>query len=47
MMEYCDACGKEVETRIITRQESFNVCGEEIVVDAQVLVCTEAKKDGK
>lgn len=39
MMEYCDICGKEVETRIITRQESINVCGEEIVVDAQILVC--------
>lgn len=38
-MEYCDICGKEVETRIITRQESINVCGEEIVVDAQILVC--------
>ena len=39
MMEYCDICGKEVETRIITRQESINVCGEEIDVDAQILVC--------
>ena len=38
---YCDVCGKEVETKIITRQETFKVCGEDITIDAQVLVCAE------
>ena len=37
MMEYCDVCGKEVETQVITRQETYNVCGEEIMVNAQVM----------
>lgn len=41
MMEYCEVCGKEVETKIITRQETFKVCGEDITIDAQVLVCAE------
>lgn len=45
MMEYCDACGKEVETRVIYRQETFNVCGEDITVEAQVLVCAECGEE--
>lgn len=45
MMKYCDTCGKEVKIRIITRRESFNVCGEEIVVDAQILVCAECGQE--
>ncbi|MGO5047583.1 type II TA system antitoxin MqsA family protein [Roseburia faecis] len=44
-MEYCDACGKEVETRIISRQETFNVCGEDITIEAQVLVCAECGEE--
>jgi len=24
-MEYCDVCGKEVETQVITRQETYVV----------------------
>ncbi len=45
MMEYCDTCGKEVETKIITRPETFKVCGEEITVEAQILVCTECGEE--
>jgi putative zinc finger/helix-turn-helix YgiT family protein len=45
MMEYCDACGKEVEAKIISRQETFNVCGEEITVEAQLLVCAECGEE--
>ena len=41
MMKYCDVCGKEVETKIITRPETFKVCGEEVTVEAQILVCAE------
>ncbi len=41
MVKYCDACGKEVETKIITKTETFSVCGEEVEVEAQVLVCAE------
>ena len=45
MMEYCEVCGKEVETKIITRQETFKVCGEDITIDAQVLVCDECGEE--
>lgn len=45
MMEYCDACGKEVETKIISRQETFNVCGEDITIEAQVMVCAECGEE--
>lgn len=45
MMEYCDICGKETETRVITRQETFNVCGDEVTVDAQILVCAECGEE--
>ena len=41
MMDYCEVCGREVETKIITQKEIFNVCGEDIEVDAQVMVCAE------
>lgn len=42
---YCDVCGKEVETKIITRQETFKVCGEDITIDAQVFVCAECGEE--
>lgn len=45
MMEYCDACGKEVETKIITRQETLKVCGEDITIDAQILVCAQCGEE--
>ena len=45
MMEYCDVCGKEVETKIITRKETYKVCGEDITIDAQVLVCAECGEE--
>ena len=45
MKGYCDTCGREVETKIINRQETFNVCGERITVDAQILVCTECGEE--
>ena len=40
MMNYCEVCGREVETKIISRREIFNVCGEDVEVEAQVMVCT-------
>ncbi len=45
MMDYCEVCGREVETKIITRREIFNVCGEDIEVDAQVMVCAECGEE--
>lgn len=45
MTTYCELCGKEVDTRIISCRETYNVCGEEIAVDAQVLVCAECGEE--
>lgn len=45
MMDYCEVCGREVETKIITQKEIFNVCGEAIEVDAQVMVCAECGEE--
>lgn len=45
MMGYCEVCSKEVETKIITRKEVLKVCGEDIEVDAQVMVCADCKEE--
>ena len=45
MTKYCESCGKEVDTRIISCRETYNVSGEEITVDAQVLVCAECGEE--
>lgn len=45
MRKYCDECGKEVETKIITKRETYDVCGEVIEVDAQVLVCADCGEE--
>lgn len=45
MRKYCEACGKEVETKVITKKETYNVCGENIEVDAHVLVCAECGEE--
>lgn len=45
MRKYCEKCGREVETRIITKRESYDVYGEAIEVDAQILVCVECKEE--
>lgn len=45
MIEYCETCEKEVKTKIISRQETFNVCGEDITVEAQILVCDKCGEE--
>lgn len=45
MMDYCEVCGREGETKIITQKEIFNVYGEDIEVDAQVMVCAECGEE--
>lgn len=45
MRKYFEECGKEVETKIITKKEAYDVCGETIEVDAQVLVCAECGEE--
>ena len=45
MLKYCEECSKEVVTNIITKKESYNVCGDNIEVDARVLVCSECGEE--
>lgn len=45
MKKYCEECKRKVETNIITQKESYIVCGEEIEVDAQVLVCADCGEE--
>ncbi|MDD4370206.1 MAG: DUF4065 domain-containing protein [Anaerostipes sp.] len=45
MKKYCEECDKEVETKIITKKESYDVCGETIEVNAQILVCADCGEE--
>lgn len=45
MRRFCEECGKEVETRVVTKQQSYSVCGENIEVDAEVLICAECGEE--
>lgn len=44
-MAYCEFCGKEVKTKIITKKETFNVREDAIEVDSQVMVCAECGEE--
>jgi len=45
MEKYCEVCGKTVSTKVITKREEYNVCGDLIEVDAQILVCAECGEE--
>ena len=45
MRKFCEECGIEVETKIVTKKETYEVCGDIIEVDAQVLVCTDCGEE--
>lgn len=45
MKKYCEKCGNEVETKVVTKKETYNIFGEPIEVDAQVLVCGECGEE--
>ena len=45
MKKYCEECGREVETKIITKKEVYTVLGEDIEVQAQVLVCADCNEE--
>lgn len=45
MKKFCERCNKEVETKIITRTERYKVLGEEIQVEAQVIVCADCNEE--
>ncbi|MBQ7926145.1 MAG: DUF4065 domain-containing protein [Lachnospiraceae bacterium] len=45
MRKYCEECGREVETKIVSRQETYMVCGETVEVNAQIKVCVNCGED--
>ena len=45
MKKYCEECGKEVQTKIITKKESYDILGESIEVNAQVCVCADCGEE--
>lgn len=45
MRKYCEECGREVDTKIVTKKETYNVYGEPIEVEAQVMVCAECGEE--
>lgn len=45
MKKYCENCGREVDTKVITKKETYNVCGEPVEVNAQVLVCADCGEE--
>ncbi len=45
MKKYCEECGKEVETKVISKKEIFKVLGEDIEIQAQVLVCADCGEE--
>lgn len=45
MKKYCEQCEREVETKIITKKENYDVCGESIEVNAQILVCADCGEE--
>ena len=45
MKKYCEECGKEVVTKIIDKKEVYNICGEDIEIDAKVLTCVHCGEE--
>lgn len=45
MRKYCEACKKEVEVKVVTKRECYEVCSESIEIDAKILVCTECGEE--
>lgn len=41
MRKYCDECGREVETTMTAKKEIYDVCGEPVEVDVQILLCAD------
>lgn len=45
MKKYCEECGREIEAKIATKKENYEVCGESIEVDARVLTCEDCGEE--
>lgn len=45
MKNYCEVCAKETDTEIVCKEEKYKVRGEEICVNARVLVCCKCGEE--
>lgn len=45
MSKYCENCGRNVDTKVITKKEVYDVCGDSITVDSNVLVCANCGEE--
>ncbi len=45
MQKYCEKCGRITDSTIIIKEEEYEVFGEPIKVEAQVLVCKECGEE--
>ena len=45
MRKYCEECGKEVNTEVIKKNETYNVFGESIDIESDVMVCAECGEE--
>lgn len=45
MKKYCEECGREVDTKILSKTEAYEVCGEMVEVKAQILVCADCGEE--
>lgn len=45
MRIFCEKCERNVDTNVEKRKENYLVCGEQIEVDADVLLCSECGKE--
>ena len=45
MGKYCEVCRKEVNTKIVVKKENYDVCGEQIEIEAQILACAECGEE--
>lgn len=45
MKKYCEACNKEVKTKVVKKKETYEVLGEQITVEANVLTCANCGEE--
>ncbi len=43
--KYCEKCNKEIETKIITKEETYTVFDKKIKVEAKILTCAECNEE--
>lgn len=45
MRKYCEECQREVDTKVITKKEVYDVCGEDIELTSKILTCADCGEE--